>query len=501
MEDEDIGAFSTHALTVICFLEPVGLKLCLSFDDRLVAESEAQRMARQMEHAVRQLCTAELDRTRLRDVGMAGPDDVQQLWTWNAVVPETVLSCVQDLIGAVAAARPDVLAVEGWDGQFTYAELLRTATRLASYLQSRRIGPEVMVPTCFEKSVWAAVSMLAVIFAGGVGVSVDVSQPEERLRAIISQTGACIVLDSSQTADLARRIAPDVVSAFQELAPVIPEQGLLSPDRAPTPDNALFITFTSGSTGTPKGAIITYAGCSSAIHHQQEAFGMTTSTRVLDFASYAFDVAWFNLLYTLAAGAALCIPSDHARRDNLVATIRQFNANYLFLTPSLGRHLDSACAPSIKDLIMGGEAVGRGDMAGWADDVRVRVAYGPAECTIMSNIAVLPANRLPRVVHTGPGRGVICWIVSSENPELLAPLGAIGELVLEGPLLGRGYLGEPGKTSAAFGEDPPWLLSGGGPGFPGRAGRIYRTGDLARFTDDGGIVIVGRKDGACALDK
>ncbi|GKT97525.1 nonribosomal peptide synthase [Colletotrichum tofieldiae] len=202
---------------------------------------------------------------------------------------------------------------------------------------------------------------------------------------------------------------------------------------------------------------------------------MTETTRVLDFASYSFDVAWFGFLHTLSVGACVCIPSDSARRDNLVATILKFEANYVFLTPSLGRYLDSQCAPTIKDLIMGGEGVGRGDMMGWSNDVRVRVAYGPAECTVMSNVAVFSAGQIPDLFHTGRRLGVSCWVVSCFNPDFLAPLGAVGELVLEGPLFGRGYLGDLERTAAAFTDNPAWLSRGG-------------------QAVVGSMVIIGRKD-------
>ncbi|GKT97524.1 acetyl-CoA synthetase-like protein [Colletotrichum tofieldiae] len=133
------------------------------------------------------------------------------------------------------------------------------------------VGPEMMVLTCFEKSAWAAVSMLAVIIAGGVGVALHASQPEERLRHIIVQTGARLVLAGVQTAELAQRLAPDVVvvkpTSFEGLNTTLPENPVLSQEQAPSADNALFVVFTSGSTGTPKGAVLTHSGFSSATRY------------------------------------------------------------------------------------------------------------------------------------------------------------------------------------------------------------------------------------------
>ncbi len=75
------------------------------------------------------------------------------------------------------------------------------------------------------------------------------------------------------------------------------------------------------------------------------------------------------------------------------------------------------------------------------------------------------------------------------------PVGAVGELLVEGPIVGQGYLNDPEKTAAAFIEDPPWLTAGHG-GYPGRRGRLYKTGDLGKYDPDGSgeIVFVGRKD-------
>ncbi|MGM2704421.1 hypothetical protein ACS2QD_30730, partial [Bacillus cereus group sp. Bce036] len=74
-----------------------------------------------------------------------------------------------------------------------------------------------------------------------------------------------------------------------------------------------------------------------------------------------------------------------------------------------------------------------------------------------------------------------------------APMGEIGELVLEGPIVGAGYLGDEGKTAELFIEDPQWLVEGP-PGGVGRHGRLYKTGDLVRYEADGRLSFVGRKD-------
>lgn len=85
------------------------------------------------------------------------------------------------------------------------------------------------------------------------------------------------------------------------------------------------------------------------------------------------------------------------------------------------------------------------------------------------------------------------WIIHVDNHDVLLPLGCINELLLEGPIVGQGYLDDPAETAAAFIENPPWLLEGS-PRHPGRSGRLYKTGDLVRLDKDGFLTFVGRKD-------
>lgn len=96
--------------------------------------------------------------------------------------------------------------------------------------------------------------------------------------------------------------------------------------------------------------------------------------------------------------------------------------------------------------------------------------------------------------HIGYGAGAVTWVVDPENAAMLSPVGCVGELWLEGPLVGRGYLNDPERTVASFIEDPAWLLHKA-PGHPGRRGRLYRTGDLVRYEEDGSLIFLGRKDG------
>jgi non-ribosomal peptide synthetase component F len=146
---------------------------------------------------------------------------------------------------------------------------------------------------------------------------------------------------------------------------------------------------------------------------------------------------------------------------------------------------------NLSTLVLGGERVIPTDMYLVGGKAHVISAYGPAECTPTATI--LHSSDVCDV-GLGRGAGVCTWIVEPDNPELLSPIGAVGELWIEGPLVGEGYLNDPEKTAAAFIQDPAWLLRGVPGDRPGRSGRVYRTGDLVQYREDGSLLFIRRKD-------
>lgn len=162
------------------------------------------------------------------------------------------------------------------------------------------------------------------------------------------------------------------------------------------------------------------------------------------------------------------------------------------LTPSVARLIDPTDVPQLETLILAGESVTIGDVnRWWGRNVAIVNAYGPAECLISTvNAAQSCAEESTNI---GKGAGLVTWIVDAENHNKLVPPGCIGELLLEGPLVGHGYLNDAEKTAASFITDPAWLVEGCS-GVAGRHGRLYKTGDLVRYDDQGSLIFVERKD-------
>ncbi|KAF9891567.1 hypothetical protein FE257_003578 [Aspergillus nanangensis] len=392
-----------------------------------------------------------------------------------AVMRTAAPGLVAGFAGVVAFAmeQPSATAICAWDGELSYGQLDELSTGLAHHLLARGVCPDTVVPLCFEKSMWMPVAVLAVTKAGGVSVSMDANQPEERLRTIIDQTLPVMILCSDASHEKAGQLgACPTVPVGQRLLSELkfPERGATLP--MIDPSQRLYITFTSGSTGIPTRAIVTHSNVSSALVQQQEALLFGPHVRVFDFMSYACDVQ---------------------RREAIEKTMSQMRVNYTTLTPSVARQLNPAAVPPLDTLALTGETLSQADIVRWAPHTKkILHTYGPSHC-----LGCVTVSRIPLDTVSAPtlvvGSACNTWIVDPDNANHLVSIGAIGELWVEGPLIGPGYLGLPLRTAESFVSNPRWLLSGSA-GRPGRGGRLYRTGDLVRYAPDGALVYIGRKD-------
>ncbi|KAB2573380.1 Nonribosomal peptide synthetase 4 [Lasiodiplodia theobromae] len=420
--------------------------------------------------------------------------ELAQLWQWNTPLAPRIDTCMHDLFVEQARKQPDNPAVVSWDGQLTYGELDALSTRLAGRLAALGAGVGTIIPLCFEKSVWMSVALIGVMKSGSAFSLTDPSQPEARLRVIAEEVGARVVITSESKADLGARVAPEgatVLTVGPRMLKEKEEESSWEPVAVPS-SATLYVIFTSGSTGKPKGIEISHANYSSGAVPRGDIVGYRPHSRVLDFASYAFDVSIDCMLCTLSTGGVICVPSEEQRMNDLGGAIETMDANMAHMTPSVARVLDPEVMDRLEVLGLGGEAVSARDAASWSQRTRPVICYGPSECTVACTVN---GDVAPGRTSIGKGCGGATWICDPEDHGRLVPVGAVGELLVEGPLVGKGYLNQPDKTAEVFIEDPPWLVAGG------RRGRLYKTGDLVRYDGDGSgnIVFVGRKDAQVKL--
>lgn len=391
------------------------------------------------------------------------------------------------------------MAVAWSRGRLTYSDLDRTASRLALELTRLGVGPEVIVPLCSEKSPWMVVAMVAVLKAGAAFVAVDPGQPPSRTMAMMEQVDARIVMASPAHRHVFEGFVETIITLTDDKTML---HGLLEArdwKSSPlvSPNNAAYIIFTSGSTGTPKGVVVEHTSfCSGLALHAPAQF-LDERSRVLQFASYTHDTCLVETLTTLCVGGTVCSPSEDQRTDGLADFINDHAVNWAVLTPSFVASMEPREVPTLDVVVLAGERLSQSNIDGWARSVRLLSGYGVSECSVVTTIS-RPAEAGQSPSNIGLPAGGVCWIVDPDDIERPMPIGAVGEVLIEGPTVARGYIKNPEATKRVFIEPPAWMRAITESESYRKTRRccrlLYRTGDLGRQNADGTLDFVSRID-------
>jgi non-ribosomal peptide synthetase component F len=155
---------------------------------------------------------------------------------------------------------------------------------------------------------------------------------------------------------------------------------------------------------------------------------------LFQFSAYVFDASIFEIFNALCWGGCICIPSEKERLDNLAGAMNSFQANIAFLTPTVARLVHPDAVPSLKTLVLGGEAVSEADINKWAHRLNLISGYGPTECSMCSTFGLIRQGETSKG-YIGSAVGSTSWIVDPDNHEKLVAVGAVGELLVLGPIL------------------------------------------------------------------
>lgn len=393
---------------------------------------------------------------------------------------------MHELFEKQAERTPNVVAVTDNEKQLTYSELNRRSNQLAWYLRKLGVGPEVRVGICMERSADLILAMMGILKAGGAYVPLDPAYPAERLRFMLEDAQAAVLLtqkEVSSRVDLT--FAGRVIGWEQEWASINQEseENLTS---GLDDENIAYLIYTSGSTGRPKAVGIRHASVAVLLHWAQGVFTEEETAGVLASTSICFDLSVFEIFVPLGRGGrvkvvanALELPTMAGRDEvTLVNTVPSAMAELL---------RQNAVPASVLVVNLAGEALPKALVRQVYERTTVRRLfnlYGPSEDTTYSTWAYLSRDRMDEEVSIGkPITGTRACVVD-ESFEL-APAGTIGELYLAGEGLARGYLNRPELTAEKFVPNP----------FAEKAGeRLYRTGDLVRWRPDGQLDFLGRAD-------
>ncbi|MGW4544933.1 amino acid adenylation domain-containing protein [Streptomyces violaceorubidus] len=433
--------------------------------------------------------------TPVRDLASGVPGHVEQ------VAPATL----GDLFDAAARRDPGATAVtqcalDGATRSVTYGELAAAKDRLAAVLRAAGVGPGKRVAVAVPPSVEQVVALIAVVAAGGAYVPLDPAYPDARLEYVLADCAPQVVLVDPERRD---RFTSLLERTGVPARVLVPGEGHPPADAEPGPrarwDDPAYVIYTSGSTGRPKGVVVPHSGVVTLLARTRPAMAFGPDDVWVQFHSFSFDFAVWELWGALAHGGELLVPEYGLTRSpvDFHRLVRERGVTVLNQTPSAfhrfaeaDRHAGEPL-PALRRIVFGGEALDLGRLRGWVERHGTEAPelvnmYGITETTVHVTQRVLTAADFAPGAATSPIGGPVPGLVTHLLDDRLRPVppGRVGAIYVSGGQVSLGYLGRPGLTAGRFVADP----------FRADGARMYHTGDLARRTLDGELEFVGRAD-------
>ncbi|HEY5225284.1 MAG TPA: amino acid adenylation domain-containing protein, partial [Methylovirgula sp.] len=369
----------------------------------------------------------------------------------------------------------------------TYAQLDRQSNQIAHFLRSQGIGPELLVGLYLRKSCRLFAAILGVLKAGAGYVPIDPQTPAERVRLIADDAKLTLLLtEDSLLAQLGTDLGIALTSLDDAGAEIarLPKSRLTAASTSLMPSNVCYVIYTSGSTGRPKGVVLEHRNVASYIAALKSHYGISKDDRVYQGFSVAFDASVEEIWAAFANGGTLVVaPEDVARSPHEAADfIRSRKLTVLSTVPTF-LSLITAELPSVRLLIVGGEACPAQLVARWAKGKRRMLnTYGPTETAGVATMAECVPDEAVSIGIAMAGYST--RVLDKELHDV--GVGEVGELYIGGNSLARGYMNLPDLTAEHFLTLPCQFQDG--------TERLYRTHDLVRFTPARTLEFLGRAD-------
>lgn len=423
--------------------------------------------------------------------------DLSKLHDLNATGLELVSDTLPSLLSRQARLRPNSLAVDSYQCQWTFAQLKKMVNGIAAMLREYGIRASHRVGICFHLSPSAVASILALLTLGAAVVPVDPAHPVSRRISMLREAGVELVAaaDGNCIEELAAFSFTMIDVSVIGLDPEhVSAPSLFNADQETSPMDDAFIAFTSGSSGKPKGIRQTHDAIVTMCIALAEQLDVSEKSRVAQFHPYIFDVAAMEIGMCLFKGSVLCIPK---KEDMMLPTpgeigfqLSKFQVTHCTLSPTMLGMIEPAEIPTVQTLSVMGEPLGRSAVHKWASNSSRNFyqLWGCTEATILQTITP-PIARNSNPQNIGKAISSTCrlWIVDPKDFHRLMVDGEQGELVVESRCLARGYLNQAAETEQKFHSYVLWSNKSS-------QGRLYQTGDLARKEVDGSITFLGRLD-------
>ena len=380
------------------------------------------------------------------------------------------------------------LAIVGTHHVLTYQELNQAANGLAQTIINRSSTRNESIALLFEHDASAIIGMLGALKAGKAYVPLDPDYPDVRLRHILDNSKAKMLVTNQLNWALAQTLAGDAL-------PIINIDEFASPssmnslDSVASPESNAYILYTSGSTGQPKGIAQKHRNVLHFIRRYTNHLHIGETDRIALFASYSSEAGVKGIFASLLNGATLFPLNlrNPTHWEKLPAWLANHGITLWHSIPAVYRNFLKRIMPhhllaQLRLVVLGGDALLSSDIevhqASPLANATLINLYGLTEASLNLMWEIDPNNAAPLrlgypfqpgeiEIHNSDGQPAQCY--------------EAGEIVIQSPFIALGYWQDPARSEQVFTQ-----LSDGR--------HLYRTGDLGRFLPDGAIQYLGRKD-------
>ncbi|MDK1290724.1 non-ribosomal peptide synthetase [Pseudoalteromonas umbrosa] len=427
---------------------------------------------------------------QLSDLSLMTDQQVEAISAYNRTQPTQEAMYIDEIFSKQVELTPDATAVVCRDTHLTYLELENKANQLANYLRLQGVGANSLVGLCVHRNSDLLVAILGILKAGGAYVPLDPNLPSERLEYIIDQTKMeFIVSNTGLLGESLYNSDVECIELDEESTQLILSQfDMQIPDDevSRSTDDLAYVIYTSGSSGKPKGVMVEHQSLINLSTNLKNAFAHSRGGSWGWVAPYAFDSSVKGLMQMFNGQRLIVVPEeDKFNVGQLNRLVNEHQVTELDCTPSiLQSWLADGGFETWPDFVIGGEEVPE---TLWKKLVELRANnvtaynfYGPTECTVNTTYALIQGDA-PSVGK--PLDNVSTLVIDKFGQPL--PQGAIGELLIGGKGVSRGYINNQALTDSAF------ILACYG---QEAESRWYKSGDLVSMAPDGQFNYHGRVD-------
>lgn len=394
---------------------------------------------------------------------------------------------------------PNTIALVYKNKKFTYNVLNTLSNQLARYLIFEyQIKPGDLVALYLERNEYLLIVIIAVLKAGAAYVPIDSSYPSNRIKYILQDTNAnLIICSTTNTNKMQKLLTEEIFSQNLQLLTLntaqiqrlrqLPNSNI---DLDKNSSDLAYIMYTSGTTGRPKGVLTTHRSVINCIASCNEMYDFSIGNTVAAFTSYVFDISVLEFFTTLFRGGTLHLLPDIVRLDPglLSSYINSADVNFIYLPPALLANLPQIQYKALKGIIYGGEVCEEKVAAYWATRCKLYNIYGTTETTIHSSCKLITKGSDVRLIGE-PILNTAFYVLDSQFKQV--QLGMTGELFIAGEGISNGYLNQIELTKEKFILNPLQDHDGV---VLGKNTALYKTGDIVRLLQNGDIEYIGRKD-------